>query len=388
MSSSPEAPRRALVIAMRYLGDVLLATPLVHALRARYPDCAIDMLVFKGTEGILQNNPDIDAVLTVPERSSGYATLGMVRRLWRRYDVALIPQPGDKPHLFGWAAAPIRWGLVPQKPSRAWWKRLSVRSPLVEDASLHRVDESQRLASLLGIGPAYTVVPPRASSPLGALAAKIGPDLSGARNLDPNRPYAIIHPSPRWRYKQWPMEGWRSMLSRLAGRGMQIVVSGGPGPAESGYIDRILEGLPAPMRPHVFRAQGKLGLGELADLLRAANLYVGPDTATTHLAAACGTPTLAIYGPTDPTLWAPWPPGGPSEPWRRVGARQARGNVMLVQNPEPSCVPCQEEGCDRHRSSHSRCLDQLSVESVWAAAEELLDGAGRDNARKIAIRTV
>ena len=111
---------------------------------------------------------------------------------------------------------------------------------------------------------------------------------------------------------------------------------------------------------------------QLAGLLSKARVYVGPDTSVTHLAAAAGCPTVAIYGPTDPRLWGPWPVGGLDEAWIAAGTIQHRGNVWLVQNPLP-CMPCQLEGCERR-------LDSYSVVSRRVAGGAR-DRGGRSGAR-------
>src|SRR6202021_1887496 len=103
-------------------------------------------------------------------------------------------------------------------------------------------------------------------------------------------------------------------------------------------------------------------------------LYVGPDTSVTHLAAASGCPTVALFGPTDPRLWGPWPAQGLEQPWAASGTIQRRGNVWLVQNPLP-CLPCHQEGCDRHLRSRAQCLDELTPQQVIAAMDEALGGA-------------
>ena len=96
------APARILVVALRRLGDVLLTTPLIRSLKRVYPDAAIDVLVFKGTEDILAGNPDIASVITMPARPSSVETFAFVRKLWRRYDLAFSTQSGDRPTLFAW----------------------------------------------------------------------------------------------------------------------------------------------------------------------------------------------------------------------------------------------------------------------------------------------
>jgi len=89
------------------------------------------------------------------------------------------------------------------------------------------------------------------------------------------------------------------------------------------------------------------------------------------MAAALGVPTVALYGPTDPVKWGPWPRGhrGGGNPWRRLGS-QGVANVRLIQG-SPTCVPCGLEGCERHIGSFSDCLQELPVEKVIAAIESL-----------------
>ena len=92
----PERPR-ILVVTLRRLGDVLLTTPLVRTIRRGFPQGRLDILVFRGSERILKGNPDIDNVITIPERPSAGETLALVRQLWRRYDLAVTTQAGDRP---------------------------------------------------------------------------------------------------------------------------------------------------------------------------------------------------------------------------------------------------------------------------------------------------
>ena len=103
MSPLPAEPR-ILVIAMRRLGDVLLTTPLVRSLRLGFAGARVDMLVFRGTEGILAGNPDIDAVTAVPADATARDTRALVGSLWRRYDLAISTQTGDRPTFLAYAA--------------------------------------------------------------------------------------------------------------------------------------------------------------------------------------------------------------------------------------------------------------------------------------------
>ena len=109
----PERPR-ILVVTLRRLGDVLLTTPLVRTIRRGFPQGRLDILVFRGSERILKGNPDIDDVITIPERPSAGQTLALVRQLWRRYDLVVTTQAGDRPTFYALVAGRRRVGLIPQ----------------------------------------------------------------------------------------------------------------------------------------------------------------------------------------------------------------------------------------------------------------------------------
>jgi heptosyltransferase-3 len=183
--------------------------------------------------------------------------------------------------------------------------------------------------------------------------------------LMPRGDYAVIHAVPMFRYKQWTPSGWRALAAALVARGLAVIATGGPSAEDRRYLDAVWAGA------DVRRLDGVPSWAELAALIRGARLFAGPDTSVTHLAAATGTPTVAVYGPTDPRRWGPWPAAGLTTPWAAAGTIQQRGNVWLVQNPLP-CLPCQQEGCERRLDSHSQCLDELTAEQVLRAVDRAL----------------
>jgi heptosyltransferase-3 len=104
--------RRILVIVTRQIGDVLLTTPLIRAVRQRWPDARIDVLGFAGTLAILAGNPDIAELINVPPGSGWRQSWPLIRALWREYDLAVISQYSDRAHLYGLVAAGVRSGQV------------------------------------------------------------------------------------------------------------------------------------------------------------------------------------------------------------------------------------------------------------------------------------
>ncbi len=351
----PERPH-ILVVNMRRLGDVLLTTPLLRTLRRGFPKATVDILVFRGSERILQGNPDIDHALTLPERASLRETFATMRRVLRKYDLVLSTQGGDRPTFFSWLAGRRRIGLVPREGG-GWWKRWVHDVAVPPDPDGHRVENLFRLSDILGLPRQQGIVCPQGSS-----AAAIAP--RGA--------YAVLHANPFYRYKRWNDSGWRGLAQGLAKRGLAVVATEGRDATERAYADS-LWGEDA----NIIRERGRLDFAGLADLLQGASVYVGPDTSMTHLAAGSGCPTVAIYGPTSPRLIGPWPVGGLAEPWAHAGRIQARGNVWVVQNPLP-CLPCEKLGCDGHLDSRAQCLDELTAQQVLTAVDQAL-AAGREH---------
>jgi heptosyltransferase-3 len=340
---------RILIITLRRVGDALLTTPLVRSLRRAWPDAKIDVLVFASTAGIFEGNPDIDHIITMPARPTPGATLKLVCRLWKRYDLAISTQSGDRPTLFALAAGRTHVGVVAASGSGLGGvlKRLALHhtTPTVED--VHRVEQILRIADTLGIPRVAQVVCP-AAAPLD--------------NIVSTDSYAVIHAAPMFRYKRWTADGWRALAAGLAQRKLTVVAIGGPGDEERKYLDSIWQGVTT-----VHQATWP----ETVRLLSRARVYIGPDTAVSHLAAATGCPTVALFGPMDPRVWGPWPVGGLDKQWLASKKIQHQGNVWIVQNPMP-CLPCTFEGCERHIESHSRCLDELSPAQVLAAVDEAL----------------
>jgi heptosyltransferase-3 len=350
-------PRRILLTCPLRIGDVLLATPLARALKRAWPEAELHFLVFQGTEGVLQGNPDIDKIIAYPHRTDWRGKLAQWRELWRNYDLALSPIASDRARLYGWVGASFRVGFI--NPGEHGKTLLLNRWLRTDNLTTHTVTLGLRLAELLGIAPAYQVTPPIPSLDECKTLAEL---------LTPvkNREYVVLHPSPKFSYKMWRQDGWVELARWLQRQGLAIVLTGGPDADEKSYAENIAQKVSA------LNLSGKLSLAGTAELVAHTRLFVGPDTAVTHIAAAVGVPTIAIFGPSNPIKWGPWPSARnqPDSPWQLRGSGR-QGNVWLIQGPG-DCVPCLLEGCDRHIKSSSACLQQISTSSVITAAGAML----------------
>jgi heptosyltransferase III len=349
-------PESILVITMPYLGDVLLATPLVHSLRQAYPNSRIDILVFENTAAMLEGNPDIDQIIITQNHPKLPDHWRLLSQIFRRYDFALALQTGDRPFFYSLLAAPFRVSIVRPRKNTGWWKRFFIQLWIESDnGDTHTVLQHLKLLDLIGVQRSFALIRPQ--------LADVRPLLKQFPFFANNAPYIVLHPYPQWTYKRWTKEGWVAIGNYLAKSGYKILISGGPAPAEISYIADIVKKLPN----DIINLAGQVSLAQLAEIITGARLFIGPDTGITHLAAATGIPVIALYGPTNPVKWAPWPRDYHRNvnPFNNVG-NQLVNNIILCQG-KADCVPCHLEGCDRHRQSRSRCLDTLSADSVIEA---------------------
>lgn len=352
---------RILVICTRQIGDVLLTTPLVRAVRRRWPHAQLDVLGFGGTLGMLRGNPDIDQLVETPARMGLKGLVEFVRRHWRTYDLALVAQPSDRAHLIAWIVARRRSGLLPAASGSNWWKRL-----LLEHAVVTTGDDSTRHAlveklDLLAPWPAQDMPPPVVVPPP---AVPLPPQLQQALRTRP----VVVHVPSMWPYKQWSPGNYAEVVRALLAQGHQVVLTGTSGERDQACIAPVRQ---AGAAPGLLDASGQLEFNQLVTLLRGAALYIGPDTSVSHLAASTGVPTLAIFGPTNPQRWAPWPAEGQPVTFERRSLRQSAGNVTVLQAALP-CVPCSKAGCEDHRQSRSDCLVAITPQRVLNAAFALL----------------
>lgn len=374
MFKSKTPPNKILLIATQQIGDVLLSTPLLKSMREAWPQAVIDILVYRNTSGILAGNPDCNSIIETDNHPDLMGYFKLLKIIFRKYDLAVTSQGNDRAHQYAFLAAKKRIGLIPNLKRKHWWKKLSCqRWCLLDEENTHTVVQNLLLADLMGIGRHYELVPPILSSE-GSSSR-----LSQLLNFDLHTtPYVIIHPLPMWQYKRWTDAGWLSLIEHILNLGQHVVITGGPAAHEQAYCQQLENQFGSHSKLH--NLAGKTSFAEMSELLTHASAFVGPDTATTHLAAACGTPTLALFGPTNPVKWAPWPKGShdKNSPWQRYSTQhQLVNNVMLLQGLG-DCVPCHKAGCNNHNNSHSQCLDELPANHVINALNILLQSSPKN----------
>ena len=337
------------------MGDVFLSTSVIHALRVRYPNAQLDALVFRGTESGLLSNPELDNVLSIGERTGLKAHFGFIYQNYQRYDVAISLLPGDRPTLYAWLMGKKSYGTI-VNCKQSVWKRWVLHSFVEFDGSgCHTLMMYHDIvANLLGKHKIAPQIPERLSAGSGYTS-----EFNSWRFKDR---YVVMHLTPKFRYKEWPISRWKELIQTCFDHNIGVILSGLLNESELDMLKQLNAD-----DERVLNLLNRVEIDELVLLIDAAGCYIGTDTAVTHMAAATGSPTIAIFGPSSPLVWGPWPVGhtGDVAPWAQLGS-QSSGNVTLIQGPG-SCVPCLQEGCDRHVNSESDCLAQLGSEQVSQA---------------------
>jgi heptosyltransferase-3 len=377
-------PKKVLFIATRQIGDVLVTTPLISRARELWPDAEFHFLGYRGKLDMLKGNPDIAEIIETSDRPRLPEYLALFNRLFQRYDLAIVTQPSDRAYLYGLLAAFRRVGVLGGHPQgqtgidntdrkaerqNAWKKAICIHTINVDYFKQHVIVEKLRLLEVFYknaqdlFSKQIVVTPPKEESLTPVIASQL---LS---------PYVVVHPGPLTAYKRWPLSYWQILITWLVSQGWQVVLSASSAKQDLQLNQEILSLLDESTRQKVIDTAGKLSIPQAASLIRGALLYVGVDTSITHLAAACNTKTIALFGPTPPTNFGPWPNGFiGTEPYVLRARTQTNGYITILQGPG-ECVPCRKAGCDDHPNSLSECLDLLEPAQVITAIEQALSKA-------------
>lgn len=349
---------RALVIKLRHHGDVLLASPVFSVLKTRAPHLEIDALVYQDTAEMLTFHPAISQVHCIDrswkkqgiwrQASAEWALLSALRA--RRYDLVVHltehPRGAWVKRLSG-----AKYGVAKRLTGkgRSWKNAFTHFFTSARCGNCrHTVEAHLDALRRIGIYPGeeerrLTLVP-------GTEAENFIGELLAEYQLQ-EKDFIHLHPTSRWLFKCWPADRMTALIAALQAWGHRIVVTAAPTTEELAMVQNILAGLRQP----VVDLSGRLSLKQLAALTARARLFIGVDSAPMHIAAAMGTPTVALFGPSGEIEWGPW---------------QVPHRILTSAH---TCRPCGNDGCGGGKVSE--CLSAIPVESALRAAEELLRAA-------------
>jgi ADP-heptose:LPS heptosyltransferase len=307
------------------MGDCLLLTSPIHALKEEFPGFRIAILVESRFADCFSGNRDIDEVIRA---GSKYSIA--FRLLARRFDAVVNLHGGPTSLLYSCLTRGKRIGREHYRASSVYHGLVPAPEP-----HAHTVESSTAVFRWLGVR--CEQPPPLQFAIHSEQAARMESRLK-------SRPYIVIHPGSIMATKRWSGGNFGELARGLSSRGFTIVVTAGPG--EEPFASEVAKELDGTV------ILLGLSIPELAELIRGARLYVGNDSGPMHLAAAVRTPVVAVWGSSDSRRWRPW-----------------GTEYRVVQNPF-ECNPCPGYRC--LVADSPLCVESVTVTQVNAAAEELL----------------
>jgi predicted lipopolysaccharide heptosyltransferase III len=335
--------RNLLIIKLRYIGDVLLATPTVRAIKAARPDVRITMMVNRGTEDVLSGNPDIDEIVVLDKESlaAQWRLIAGLRR--RRFDTVIDLTDGDRSAFLSWiSGAPVRIGF---NDEHRWRGRYYTQVIQPVPGVRHRIDRDLEVLKPMSI---------QAGSKDPQLWLTQGEENSADQLLDQLgvqrlQSIVMLQPGARYWFKAWPPERFAELADRLTSQyGCQVLIGGSDQDIDLAQQIRQM----AKSKPIIMA--GRTTIKQFAAIAKKSALFIGSDSGAMHIATAVDTPVVALFGPSDPREWGPR--GGPAE--------------VIYKGVD--CRACFHPTCQR---GEQNCMQLITIDEVMIAAARLMGRA-------------
>jgi lipopolysaccharide heptosyltransferase II len=332
---------KILVLQQNALGDVVLSTGVLKALREKFPQSRIAFLVSPETADLVRL-PFVDEVIPY---TKGMPMLPVIRKIWR-YNAAICLD-------FKYRSAVVPFlGCIPVRAGLAHKRKLFLTHAVERQAESETVYFAEYLADVI-----YQTVGielDREHSLTQLYVAEATDSDKKAVDLllkaDAMKVKIAIAPFSSTTAKDWPVEYYRALIERLSKiENVEFLILGGK-------KDREIE---FPAAENIFDFRGKAKLTETAELLRRADYFIGGCSAPLHIAAAVGTPAVALYGATSPNKWAP------------------RHRCIHLEHPQ-ECTPCDRICYGGACNGQNTCMKAITVDEVYTALQKLMQEYPRE----------
>lgn len=352
---------KVLVVRPDRIGDVVLSTPVLEALKHHYPDAEIQMLVREAVAPVVEHNPHLSKVFLYRPDSHHKGFSGfwrLVRELQgESFDIAITLQAKFSVSL-ALLLAGIRYRVGPYSK---WYSYLCFNRGTRQRRSaveMHEADYNLMLLRKLGIrSPSrrfepYITVDADAKDRMRAYVRGLG--------IIDGTPFVVVHPGMGGSALNWPEGYYVDLVSRLAGRGIQVVVTGGI--HEKALVERVLaavgQRVPQSKAYSFLGANSNSGLADMIALLSLSHVVVAPSTGPLHIAAALGKHTVSFYPPIKVQSAIRWGP---------YSADDGRHQVLV-----PDALCSQDFKCAGRKCHFYFCMERLGVEEAIGSVMEHL----------------
>jgi lipopolysaccharide heptosyltransferase II len=338
---------------MKFIGDVVLTTPIIRSVRNAFPAAYIAYLGDKSAVSLLEGNPNLNEIIafdfsrpTIIEQARVAIQLRR-RKLDLAIDLFGNPRSALLTYLSG---ADVRIG--PRRKGRG-----GLYTVQVEDDGRPKtaIEFHNQFLRAIGVEPtaARTEIFLTADEKRDARIYLQWLDYDNSP-LKMEKPVIGMHPGATWPAKRWLPERFAELADTLKAKlGAEIILVAGPNDKES--LGAVLKHSIANIK-----AARNLPLRQLAAVIAQCSMFIANDAAPMHIAAALGIPTIGLFGPGEEEIWFPY--------------SQEGGNVALRK--DVPCHPCHLDFCNREGEGYMECMKLLTVSDVFAAAERILRSRG------------
>ena len=297
-----------LIVILRFHGDVLLTKPMIDNIKLNDPDGEIDLLIYKGTGSILEQEKNIAEIIEIDNASKEniFSRIKKEINLWakvrsKKYEYAFFLTTQ-------WRVVPISWAMGKsmktavddkKRRKRLWIKSFSTIFP--EALENHIVQRNLLALESLGL----QIFSEDLTLDTTSLDSEFQALLNSFPYINQDNPYCVIHPTSRREKKLWDKEKFGELIDLIVKKNLSVVVTSGPDPQEKSYVEEILGNID--MVDHkVISLAGETSLIGLAALIRGSQFFIGLDSVASHIAASVNKESITLFGPSNPINWRPW----------------------------------------------------------------------------------
>lgn len=334
-------PSRILLVQTSFLGDTILSTPVIAAIKFRYPDAELWMMTTPISAGLVNRDPLLHGVIAYDKRGRESGLTGLLRMsLWlksMRFEIAYSLHRSYRTSLLLWLARiPMRIGCSDSKLRLLYHK--------IRQRNFQNHDVLRNLSILAGEMDLESA--PNEMRLFAPPSHEIGPAVS--QRLPKSGPYAVLVPGSVWRTKMWHWRGFHMVAQFLLTQGVQVVLLGAK--SDETVCTKVSQGL------DVINLAGRTTIPEAMFVIKHARLVVCNDSMSLHMASAMKIPTVAIFCATSPEFgYGPW-----------------KNRAIIIERKNLACKPCRPHGSRKCPNGSEACMNAIDTDEVIKATKELL----------------
>lgn len=350
-------PENILLIQLGDIGDVILTFPCLRALRETYPAANIQIAVRKKAEGLIREGQEADGVIPISKEKRGFLgiiqhQIYFVKKLRsHNFDLAIDLRTGTRGAIMAFLSG-ARERISFQAHDEPFW-----RNRLFTTLLDHPYHPGQHVTDYLLDFLAVFKIIPSSNIPEYVISRKALNEAKAIlhrEGIKCGQPVIAIQPFSLWSYKELPEKTMAALINKIQqNHQVDIILIGAPTERE------MATSLEKSIDKKIHNLVGQTSISILPALLNYCSFFIGIDSAGLHIAAAVGTRTAAIFGPSSPDSWAP------------------KGNSHLVIQADLPCVPCRQKGCNNKETS--KCLRMLNYENIYQTIKPVIIDIVNDN---------